>query len=78
MNEITYKGFTILARPAESHDGTWSTDISIVAHGEKGHKGRDFAPLKTFPTEEEAIEYSLQYGRDIIDGNVEGSTVEGL
>jgi len=70
MNEITYKDFTIQATPAELHDGNWSIDIWIETHGEKEHKGRPFTSLETFPTEEEAVEYCFQFGRDIIDGKV--------
>jgi len=77
MNEITYKGFSIIARPARSHDGNWNTDIWIETYGEKP-KGQNFTSLDTFPTEKEAVEFCLQYGKDIIDGKVEGSTVEDL
>ena len=78
MSEITYKGFSIVATPVELHDGTWSTEIWIETHGEKEHKGQNFTSLNTFPTEKEAVEYCFQFGRDIIDGKVEGSTVEDL
>jgi len=77
MSEITYKGFSIVATHVELHDGTWSTDIWIETYGEKP-KGQNFTSLDTFPTEKEAVEFCLQYGRDIIDGKVEGLTVEDL
>ena len=79
MNETTYKGFTIEAVPTGSpQDGTWNTKVSIGFYPETGPKGRDFTSLETFPTEKEAIAYCLQFGRDIIDGNVEGCSVRDL
>ncbi len=78
MSEITYKDFTIKATPFKLHDGNWSTDIWITVHPDDGPKSRNFSALDTFPTEKEAVEFCFQYGRDIIDGNVEGLTVEDL
>jgi len=76
MNETTYKDFTIKATPFKLHDGKWSTWITV--HPDNGPKSRNFNTGDTFPTEEEAIEFCLQYGRDIIDGKVEGCSVEDL
>ena len=76
MNETTYKDFTIKATPFKLHDGKWITWITV--HPDNGPKSRNFNTGDTFPTEEEAIEFCLQYGRDIIDAQVKGCSVEDL
>ncbi len=78
MSEITYKGFTIKAAPFKLHDGNWNTYFWITVHTDDGPKSRNFNTGDTFPTEEEAVESCLQFGRDIIDGKVEGCSVEDL
>ena len=80
MDNITYKGFTIRALPFHLKGDKWSTYlvIRVVRYEKTAH--RQFSAPETFLTreEEEAVTHCLQFGMDIIDGKVEGCTVEGL
>ncbi len=78
MDEITYKGFTIDSTPFQLHGGEWSTHIWIHIHRAEETSSRNFNTEDTFPTREAAVAHCLQLGMDIIDGKVEGCTVEGL
>ena len=77
MDGILYKDFIIETAP-ELHDGKWSTNVWIRIHRDKGPSGRGFKTRNTFPTREDAVTHCFQFGKDIIDGKVEGCTVEGL
>ncbi len=77
MDGIVYKDFIIETAP-ELHDGKWSTNVWIRIHLDKGPSGRGFKTRDTFPTREDAVTYCFLFGMDIIDGKVEGCTVEGL
>jgi len=78
MDEITYKGFTIRAKPFHLKGDKWST--YFVIHVERPEKmpRREFSAPETFLTREEAVVHCLQFGMDIIDGKAEGCTVEDL
>ena len=78
MDNITYKGFTIRALPFHLKGDKWSTYlvIRVVRYEETAH--RQFSAPETFRTREEAVTHCLQFGMDIIDGKVEGLTVEDL
>ncbi len=78
MDEITYKGFTIDSTPFQLHGGEWSTDIWIRVNRGEETASRNFNTKDTFPTREEAVVHCLRFGMDIIDGKVEGLTVEDL
>jgi len=77
MDGIVYKDFIIETAP-ELHDGKWSTNVWIRIHRDKGPSGRGFKTRDTFPTREDAVTHCFLFGMDIIDGKVEGLTVEGL
>ncbi len=77
MDEITYEGFIVEAAP-ELHDGKWSTNICIRINHPEGPSGRNFSTNDTNNAREDAVAHCLQFGRDIIDGKVEGCTVESL
>ncbi len=78
MDEITYKGFIIDSTPFQLQGGEWSTDIWIRIHRAEETSSRNFNTEDTFPTREAAVAHCLQFGMDIIDGKVEGLTVEDL
>ena len=78
MDEITYKGFIIDSTPFQLQGGEWSTDIWIRIHRAEETANRNFNTEDTFPTREAAVVHCLQLGMDIIDGKVEGLTVEDL
>ncbi len=77
MDEITYKGFIVEAAP-ELHDCKWSTNICIRINHPEGPSGRNFSTNNTHTAYEDAVAYCVQFGKDIIDGKVEGCTVESL
>jgi len=77
MDEITYKSFIIEAAP-ELHDGKWSTNIYIRINHPEGPSGRNFSTNNTHTRREDAVAYCFQFGRDVIDGKVEGLTVKDL
>jgi len=77
MDEITYKGFIVEAAP-ELHDGQWSTNICIRINHLEGPSGRNFSTNNTNTAREDAVAHCFQFGRDVIDGRVEGLTVEDL
>ena len=78
MDNITYKGFTIRAIPFHLKGDKWSTYFFIHVRRSEKTSHRHFSAPDTFPTEEEAVVHCLQFGIDIIDGKVEGRTVEDL
>ncbi len=78
MDEITYKGFIIDSTPFQLQGGEWSTDIWIRIHRTEETAGRNFNTEDVFSTREEAVAHCLQFGMDIIDGKVEGCSVEDL
>ncbi len=78
MDEIIYKGCTIDSTPFQLQGGEWSTDIWIHIHRAEETASRNFNTEDTFSTREEAVAHCLQFGMDIIDGKVEGRTVEDL
>jgi len=78
MDEINYQGFIIDPTPVHFHSGEWNTDVWIRIHRGEDTSSRNFNTRDTFPTQEEDVAHSLQFGRDIIDGNVEDCTVEDL
>ncbi len=75
MDEITYKGFIVEAAP-ELHDCKWSTNICIRINHPEGPSGRNFSTNNTHTRREGAVEYCFLFGRDVIDGKVEGCSVE--
>jgi len=78
MDNITYKGLTIRAIPFYSKGHKWSTYLVIRVERYEKRAHRQFSAPETFRTREEAVAHCLQFGMDIIDGKVEGLTVEDL
>ncbi len=72
------KGFTIRALPFHLKGDKWSTYLVIRVERYEKIAHRQFSAPETFRTREEAVTHCLQFGMDIIDGRVEGCTVEGL
>ena len=79
MTDISYKGYLIRPAPKQLVDsGEWNMDIHISI--DKGNRLiiRNFNTANTFATKEEAIQHCINYGKQIIDGEVEGCTVTDL
>ena len=73
MTRAEYQGFVIDARPHQLvDDGRWSLAISIERHHGDGDTVLSYSAADTFETKEEAIDYCLNFGRQIIDGKVDG------
>ncbi len=71
----SYKGFTITARTFQIRgSGRWTLDLLI-----RGPMAvRSFSGPTTYATEEEAIAGCCEFGRRIIDGQVEGCSIDDL
>lgn len=74
-----YKGYEIRPTPeflTESEE--WSSNLHILIHKENEVVDRQFSAADTYKSKEEAIEHCINFGRQIIDGNVNGCTVTDL
>ncbi|MDA2935005.1 hypothetical protein MYX82_11790 [Acidobacteria bacterium AH-259-D05] len=73
-----YKGYEIQASPLHLKSGGWSLETYIFAYRGADIHHRHFTALDTYSTEVEAIRHCLTFGQQIIDGKVEGCTVDDL
>lgn len=79
MDVVLYKGFEIKASPHQLADsGAWSLNIYIANHAPGVTRERGFSTSDTFASREEAVRHCLDFGRQIIDGEVVGCTVADL
>ena len=75
MSTSRYKGFSILARPYPLHEaGCWTADLEIRRSG----RSQPFALEGRYQSEDEAQVECAGVGRRIIDGGVEGWSVDHL
>lgn len=73
MSRAEYQGYVIDARPHQlADDGRWTVNIEIERHHSDGIESRGYSAANTFETKEEAIGHCLNFGRQIIDGKVDG------
>ncbi len=77
MSKVSYKGFLIHAtsRPVR---GEWIVELCISKHTGDKVTEKKFYTDNTFKTEEEAIQYSINFGKRIIDGESDNCTVTDL
>jgi len=78
MKRIPYKGFIIDAKPFHLKGDRWSTNVDIELHTGKGVRARNFTASNTFPTEQEAVTHSVNFGYQIIDEQIENCSVADL
>lgn len=79
MKKLHYKGFEIEATPYQLADtGLWTTHIYIWKHKGQGSTNKEFSSANPFRDREEAIKNCLNYGKQIINGQFEGRSVEDL
>jgi len=72
---VTYKGFAITPRTFQIHgSGRWTLDLLIG----RNRRVRAFSGGETYPTEQAAINGCCEFGRRIIDGQVQQYPVEDL
>ncbi len=75
--EVFYEGYVIQSAPYHLADnGHWSLTIRIWTGG-RG-KSRKFFADDIFATREEAVAHGFNFGKQIIDGKVEGRSVNDL
>jgi hypothetical protein len=73
VRSIEYKGFTIVATPHRLDAPVrWSLDIDISREEQGAVYARHFEAANIFPTEDEAVEHCLEFGRRVVDGKVPG------
>lgn len=77
MSKISYKGYLIHAT-SRSVRGEWIVELCISKHTGDKVTEKKFYTDNTFKTEEEAIQYSINFGKRIIDGESDNCTVTDL
>ena len=79
MASIDYKGYEIRAAPRQLADsGEWTLNILIVRDTGTGLNNRSFSGSNRYKTNSEAVQHCFNFGKQIIDGKVEGCTVADL
>ncbi len=79
MDVMKYKEFEIKATPYQlAESGDWSLNIYITHHKGGETREKNFSAANTFKTRDEAVTHCLNFGRKIIDGEVQGCDVAGL
>lgn len=73
----TYKGYIILPAPRPLADsGLWNVNVYISWSTKYGAVTRQFFTADTYRTEQEAIAHCMTYGQQIIDGKIQGLSLE--
>jgi hypothetical protein len=81
MRSETYKGFDMTVRSQWEQDtGKWTVEVILMreSDGMATAMSKQFKSPDTHNGEDEAVAASLQYGKDIIDGKVDGANVDDL
>ena len=79
METARYKEFEIQAVPYKLLEPEeWTIKVLIVKHTGDAQVTRPFSASNSFPTEEEAVQRCFEFGKRIIDGEVEGLSVLDL
>ena len=78
MKSINYKGYQIDARSFHLANGRWDMNVFIRKYRPDRVDERQFFAHDTFTTADEAIQHCLNFGMQIIDGNVANCSVEDL
>ncbi len=74
-----YKGYEIEATAEQLDDNAeWSVNVCIYAHKRSHSSGRVFNVSEKHINQGEAIKHGLILGQRIIDGVVEGCSIEDL
>jgi hypothetical protein len=79
LNQISYKGFQIVAHPFRFQIGyleRWGFKVEIIRL--EGKVSKNFVASLKFGRKQEAIENCFEYGKQIIDGQVPGCSVGDL
>jgi len=74
-----YQGYEIEATAEQLDDNTgWSVSVCIYAHKSSQSSGRVFKPSEIHINQGETIKHGLILGQRIIDGVVEGCSINDL
>jgi hypothetical protein len=73
MDKAVYEGYTLNARPHQLADnGRWTTDIEIWRDDGNTLTVVPYSAANSYESKEAATWHSLNFGRQIIDGEVPG------
>ncbi|GKS66327.1 hypothetical protein YTPLAS72_36310 [Nitrospira sp.] len=73
---ITYKGFTIQPAPRQLVEtGQWELNVFISWGAEDEEDSSHFVKTGRYATSEEATAECIAYGKQIVDGQIPGSSV---
>lgn len=73
---VEYQGYTIESAPQRELQGEkWRIRIYISVQDSRGIQTREFASDTHYASEQEANLHGIAFGRRVIDGKVDGSTV---
>jgi hypothetical protein len=79
LRRALYEGFEILASPVQLLDNSkWNSDVYIARELGPERVERKFSTKDQHDSLKEAVGFCFQFARNIIDGNVEGCSVEDL
>jgi hypothetical protein len=79
MNEMNYKGYVIEAIPEQLVvTGRWRVKFCIWRRRGHASTQRQFGAGNTYPTEREAVAHCFNFGKQIIDGQMEGYSAADL
>ena len=79
MKKFQYKGFEIEAIPYQlANMDFWTTHIYIWKHQGDSSTNKEFSANKPFGDRDEAINNCLDFGKQIINGQFDGYSVEDL
>lgn len=73
---MVYKNYIIQPAPHELIDtGRWGLNLFILWSTEARDESRHFYTSDQYATKEEATAHCINYGKQIIDGKIPGSSV---
>ena len=79
MRQIGYKGYLInLTTRKLADSGEWTSDITIAVRKTAATIEKRFSREETYSSEEEAVSACIEFGKRIIDGQIEGLSVRSL
>jgi hypothetical protein len=78
VRRISYKDYEVHAASLLLPSGEWSLEVHITSQQGDEIQTKPFTGSDTFFSEVEAIRHCLDFGKQIIDGEVEDCSVEDL
>ena len=78
VRRIVYKDYEVHAASLLLSSGEWSLEVHITSKRDDEIQTKPFKGSDTFFSEVEAIRHCLDFGKRIIDGEVEDCSVEDL